>query len=154
MPRLIVFVACERVAYDASGHNATIINILEGIQVSAPSTDEQKPHQVTIDGGGSIPMRWVIFTLWKRMANEESKTFVQSCRLVLPSGKVSLDGAVEFTMATSVHKVVMNIIHFPVAEAGEYVLQLFLREKEEKDAAYITDYPIVVTHNPVKVATT
>lgn len=134
MPRLLLFAPCEKVAID-EGNNPILISVLMEWAVGAAGD---------IPENAIAPQRWVIFTLWYRLPEDEDREFVQTCELKAPSGRILLSGQISFRMTAIAHRNTMNIGGLPVTP-GEYELSIYLSEKDtEKERELLATYPLVV----------
>ena len=92
-------------------------------------------------------VRWVIFSLWQRTAEDETKEYEQVCRFIEPSGKVIIDSVLSFRFTKQNQRNTVQVRGMPIGEPGEYTLHLYLREagKPETQREYAV-YPITITH--------
>jgi len=139
MPKLLIFVPCERVIVSGSegGDNtASLIAILEGVEVL---------KKVPLDA--AVPKPWVIFSLWTRSNGDEDKNYEQICDMVAPSGKVAITSTLQFRFALRNHRINVHVNGLPIGEDGTYLLILYLQEvgKPETKTEYAT-FPISVSH--------
>jgi len=134
MPRLLIFVPCEKVIVgeDKSLH---LISVLESWKVSL---DEVPPENA------AFAMRWDIFTLWYRLPEDEDKEFVQTCDLIAPSGQIAFTSELSFRMTALTHRNTVNVFGMPISR-GDYEVVLYLSERgAEKDRARVSVYPLRV----------
>lgn len=157
MPKLLLFAGCERVSFDSSDKSPSLLGVLQGFTVTVGPLPLNEPlvavHEMKDDipPPAAIPIRWVAFSLWKRVPEDKGKKFVQVCELISPSGK-SVGGRHpgEFEMTAGFHRHTVNIHGFPINEQGDYVLRLSLIE-DDGEAKVIKEYPISVVHVPPDV---
>lgn len=122
MPKLVLLVPCERVLIDQQ-NRASLIALLEDFRLEI---GEEMPENA------SIPLRWSIFTLWRRVESDAGKRFEQECDLIGPNGKRLFRASVEFEMEKPLHRATLNLSALPVmAVEGEYTIHVFLREVRE-----------------------
>lgn len=149
MPSLLLFAPCERVAFDQKENAASLINIFQGFNVTLVEHPLTQPVQAPVDAyvvaEKALPIRWAIFTLWRKMDDDENRTFVQTCELVSPSGRQSFQAKLDFKMTHSFQRNIMNVMRFPVDEAGQYTIRLFLKVNQAEPELKAT-YPVFVTH--------
>ncbi len=153
MPRLLTFLPCERVAFDAKDSTTTLISIFQGFEISAEKsteitkgTEDTEPEKVT-----AIPLRWAIFSLWKGTDDEVGRSYEQVCELNTPSGKLSFSINMRFKMTKEFQRNTFNITNFPIVESGDYIAKTALREVGEDDKVMDqvlieASYPIRITH--------
>lgn len=138
MPRLLAFLPCERVIVSSDDNSASVMTILQGFKFSGvkiPTDDEPV----------SLPLRWSIFTLWRRTSADEGVTYEQRAELISPSGKVLVAQTAEFVMVKANHRHTGRIFGFPVTGVGEYSLRLSLRAlKEGEEYSVMAEYPLTI----------
>jgi hypothetical protein len=140
MPRLLIFVPCDRVIIDVKHKQASLIEVLEAIGVSLT---ENLPEDAL------APLKWSIFTLWRSDKKEEGKVFEQRIEIVSPSGKVTGDHVTPFELQEGKlnHKVRFDVNGFRIGEAGDWIVRLSLREVDSGNKwQHLADYPINVKH--------
>ena len=155
MPKLLLLAPCYRVAYDSKDQRATLIELFQGFEVSVGPISEIGPDSQVSEfypiGTSNtvptaIPMRWVIFTLWRREPGEENETFVQTCQLKYPNGEVGFTGDVEFTLTKGHHRSTVNVLNFPVHQSGDYIIEVLVRKKDGSLSVFAGSFPILVKH--------
>ncbi|MGH9660003.1 MAG: hypothetical protein ACRD96_15755 [Bryobacteraceae bacterium] len=92
------------------------------------------------------PLRWTIYTCWRRELGDDGKQFEQIVRMVAPSGKVVLSDIRPFELKTSKQRMIMYLDSFHVNEAGEYSLRVSLREARNENEEECASTIITVTH--------
>jgi len=151
MPALLLFAPCERVAFDQAEQSASLINVFQGFNVTlmerAPNETSEIPKGAVVVEGKALPMRWAIFALWRKTAEDDGKDYVQICDLISPSGKRPVHASLQFSITHSFQRNIMNVVRFPIDEQGNYLLKLYLAEKD-KEPTLVTTYPISVAHIP------
>ena len=148
MPRLLLFAPCHRVSYDANDQSASLISLFQGFTVSAAPIPGRFPSGEVANIEIGIPLRWAIFTLLRKAAEDDGKKFIQTCDLTKPSGKKIELGAVSFEVKQQFHRVTLNITNFPVDESGDYILRMQIRADGETENVISCEYPVSVTHSP------
>jgi len=104
-------------------------------EAESKKTEKKKP---------SLPLNWVVFTLWRLAEAEQGTIFEQSCQLITPSGRVSFDQPLEFGHdPKEFQRNTTQVSGFPMDEEGEYSLKLFIGEKG-KERQEIATYPVTV----------
>ncbi len=142
MPQLSMFVACERTITEASTGLFSMIAILEKLTLGIALTEELSEEM-------RLALRWSIVSQYRILPGEHERSFEQQLMLVHPSGNVtSLDTEVfSPNLGANFHRVIINAGGFPMT-AGDYVLQLFIREPSvSEEWQQLADYPIVLTHS-------
>lgn len=155
MPKLLLFVPCDRVSYDAATSAASLIGVFQGFTVAITKEPKHDGSTVSIqqippgEAIRGLPIKWAAFALWRRVSDDADKEFTQTCELVMPSGQKSVVmKPLDFRMTKGFQRNTMNVVNFPVHEAGEYNLRLFLKEKGASgDPVLVAEYPILVTHD-------
>ncbi|MBI3894971.1 MAG: hypothetical protein HY313_03480 [Acidobacteria bacterium] len=134
MPSLVLFVPCERVALDYVDSSASLIGIFQGFtatkipKIDGPADVPQGPGYLVKEP--TIPIRWCAFSLWRKLPDDENKGFEQVVQLLTPSGKESFNISLSFKMEHKFHRNTAYVNNFPVGEAGDYLLRLFLKGPE------------------------
>jgi len=137
MPRLLIFVPCEKVVVGQDG-SLHLISVLESWKVSLVEVPQSVPENA------AVAMRWDIFTLWHRLPGDEEKEFVQTCDLIAPSGQIAFTSELSFRMTALTHRNTVNVFGMPISP-GDYEVVLYLSEKgAEKDRSRISVYPLRV----------
>jgi len=150
MPSLLLFAPCERVAFDQKDNSASLINVFQGFHVlliehSPDNLPTSLPGAAVLVAGNALPIRWVVFSLWRRVDADEGKTFEQICELVSPSGQESFKAKLPFKMTKDFQRNVMNVSKFPIGENGEYSIKLYLSEGGG-EPQLMGSYPVSITH--------
>jgi hypothetical protein len=139
MPKLLIFVPCEKIIIDAGG-NASLIVLLQDIGLEVPAKTPVPREAVT-------PKEWAIFTAWKIATEDFGRTFKQVVQLLWPDGKEFKNGAIGFVPEDkkAVHQIQMNIVGFPVGQVGPITINMWLEDKEKK-IGEVYSYIMNVTH--------
>lgn len=140
MPRLLLFGICQKAIVDRSDETVSLIALIPGITVQ-------------LDSKGAIPdyiaMFWGGAAIWLRIPEDDGKTYEQRVTIVSPSGKEVGGTSYTFSLLNRTQQNIISGNQFPSAEAGEYDIQLWLREVgEENEWQRITSYPIEIQHQP------
>lgn len=144
MPRLLVFVPCEKAIVAEEDHAASLIGLLQ--QINLPLVAGS-----TVPADAFVPVRWYIFTQWYRQADDEDKTFEQRTVIEAPDGQQLVETLTPFTMHQEITRNIVNITGFPVGQAGKHNLRLFLREAGKATPwQEIDTYPLTVVHVPAQ----
>jgi hypothetical protein len=131
MPKPLVFAACEKVIISQDENNPTLIALLSEVGGSIELESEPK-------SGGTVaaPVRWNIFTLWGKDPDDGDKAFEQAIRFISPTGRNHFVEKGASDLAFDIppikgrsHRVTTKVMSLPASQNGEWVLQLFLREK-------------------------
>ena len=139
MPELLIFAPCEKVLIsgaEAGDNSSTLVSILDSLVVKEDIPDD-----------AVMPMKWDIFALWTRTDKDAGVTYEQICQVVLPSGKRSVESALEFAFTKRNQRNTVHIVGLPIGEAGEYALEIYLQKKgQPKTRKKYGSYPLVVEH--------
>jgi hypothetical protein len=106
-----------------------------------------------IAGGDKIPtalqaaVGWDVVTLWFRSPEDEGRTFEQDVMLFAPDGTMSSHTKLQFSMTLPFHRTVSHVFGFPVGQAGQYSLELKLKDMKD-EATFIQHhtYPLLLSH--------
>jgi hypothetical protein len=148
---------CEKIAYEAGTNSASLINVFQGFTITISKNPEQTPPPDALapvigiaetSTPQKMPIRWMIFSLWKKNPGDEGKTFHQSFELIRPSGKTVFNQTIPpFQMTKDYHRATLGVHNFPVDEEGDYRLKVFLKEGEDGEPIQKgEDYFISVTY--------
>ncbi len=143
MPKLLLFVPCEKLIVDENG-NPTLVSLLQniGLQIKGDSS---------VPEDAIAPREWDIVTLWEPAEGEENAKVVQRLDIEYPNGKLfSTSSRIEFVLEKRTHRNKIHINGFPVGIAGRYTLKLWLESLTPGvDGHPLVTYPISVTHERV-----
>ena len=138
MPRLLVFVPCEKIILDDRG-NASLVILLQGVGV-------QLGKEETIQKNAITPKEWAVFTLWEPIPEDRGKMFDQVIQLLWPDGNEFSRSKLPFRVQEGrTHQNSANIIGFPVGQAGKLTLNMWLEEDSHK-VGEVYSYPLSVSH--------
>lgn len=145
MPRLILFVPCEKPLVGADSM-LSLINVLQSITVVPTDADEAK--------GTGLPIgttTWHIVTVWQREPGDDAEgvRFQQRVTMTGPDGKVLLQTLGEFAMPKPYHRNLGRIEGFPVLPEGEYTLTASVRNANDSEWTEKGTYPIRINSNRV-----
>lgn len=157
MPQLLFMVPCEKVAVCEADNSVSLLSIVQGFDVYLPSQDAQvnttPPEPPPAPGSVvriQVPVNWAIFTLWRMQDGDEGKKFEEKCELFTPSGRMALTTTIEFQQVRPFHRVTAKVQGFPMDEAGQHTIKLFVREKGKAEFIEAATYPIWVTHSQAR----
>jgi hypothetical protein len=142
MPRLLIFAPWEKLIIGLGDSSASLIGILQAVQVNPkPGSRDQSPQNIT------LPMSWVIFTLWHREPGEDvSIGYEQRVALISPMNKVLLESVTAFVMEKESHRIGNTIFGLPVGESGTHMLKLSLRRSDSTAWKEVSSFPLTVTY--------
>jgi hypothetical protein len=147
VPKLLALLSCERVIIsspvEGGDNSATVVAILDGFTVTE-----------RIPANASAPYKWTVFSLCRREAGDEGKSLEKVLQLVTPSKKVAFHAVTPFSFRTRNQRNNIRVSGFPIGEAGEHEIQVWLREPgnpEEKIGYAVYEFP--VTHQFLPVVT-
>ncbi len=140
MPRLQVFVVCEKAIIGQDDGLPTLIGLIDGFGVQVPAGEQVTPNAL-------LPIRTSIFSLWKLEPGDEGKTFEERVRLRYPDGHYGPEQVRSFSFAAPKegNRHTINNQGFP-AQAGEYRVEIALREAGETEWCECGAYPLKITH--------
>lgn len=142
MPRLLVFVACERLLINELDQSTSLIGIIDTVTIEVPDSVEISPDTFA-------PQRWYIFTRWLKDISdaEDFKTYEQEVIIRSPQGDVSNTSITQFEMKDKLHQVYVVVNGLPIGQEGEYVIELSLRKADQdQEWKKVTTYPVTVKH--------
>lgn len=146
MPRLLVFVPCQKVMIDQDG-SASAISIIQDLQVGVPT------KLLPLSKEAGAPLNWNVLSLWDR-ADEERTSFAARVRLILPSGRIAVESISEHNFENFTkryQRVIGNVQGFPIGEPGELSLILGIRLDGEAGFSDIATYPIRLKYQEAEV---
>ena len=151
MPKLMAFVACEKVIIDQD-NNVSLITLLQELKSQIPEsvTKEIPPGVKTM-----AAIKWVAFSMWVKASDDENeKEYQQRVALVDPSGEsTGIEGAAPFKFGSdkTSMRASVNVLGFPIYATGRYTLRLWMHEKGQPESPEpIAEYPIVVKREQPK----
>lgn len=135
MPRLILFVPCEKPLIGAD-NSLSLINVLQSITL-IPASDEAKE-------AGTPVSPWHIVAMWMREAGDDSEgvRFQQRVTMTGADGRVLLQTLTEFAMPKLYHRNMGRIEGFPVLPEGEYTLAVSVKNVNDTEWIEKGTYPI------------
>ncbi len=140
MPHLIYFIPCAKAITDAEDRTISLVSVFDGLQVNIPASGTFSPDAV-------IPIVWSAVAFWSREPSDERKKFEQRMSIVMPDGNENINGIIPLDMATRVFRATIKLNAFPVSQAGEYRLRLFIRDVSEGDKwRAVSEYPVMIEH--------
>lgn len=147
MPKLLLFAACEKVILSSDEGTASLITVLESVNVSIPPDTPIPPATM-------VPMKWSVFTLWRGEPGDDNRTYKQWIQLFLPGANLDLGATFEkmqdLDFSKMNQRIVLNITGFPVTQAGDCIVRLSLREGEaENPWRKCADWPINIIRGAV-----
>jgi len=137
MPKLVFFIACEKVLISEEEKNASLISIFEGITVQKPN--EKLEH-------AQAALSWSLVAYWEKLPEDEGKKFEQYTRLISPNDEVGAESNITFSLISRHQRNKVTIIGFPVIPDGEYKAKLSIREEGKSDWIDVAEYSIMVNY--------
>jgi hypothetical protein len=140
MPKLALFLACEKVIIDQN-NNPSLITLLTDLTVNIrPGT--------TVEENAMFPMTWTVFSIWDQdNSADQGKTFEQRCVLTSPSGVDLITTPIwAFEFKTQRQRVINPINQMPVGPPGEYTVTTALREKGSTDWKEMGSLTLKIVH--------
>jgi hypothetical protein len=140
MPQLLVFAPCEKVIVSQEDNNPTLIAILTELGGTVELEKGANPGEAKI-----LPFRWSVFTMWRSEPEDSEKHFEQIVRLLSPSGAMALEHIAPFRLLKATHRLNLNLMVLPIAEAGIWNIELRFREVgAEMPSVATAVYPLKV----------
>lgn len=144
MPKLLLFVPCERIIVSREGP-ISLITLLEGVTINI-SLEQQEG----LPADAVVPISWQVATMWLRDANEEDQ-FEQRIQLFLPDGRMPTEAISAMQFGDKLRlRTIVEVHGFSVSPAGTCDLKLSLRMVgANQEWQEIATYPLDVTRtNP------
>jgi hypothetical protein len=139
MPKLLLFVPCQKVIVDEREHSASLISVMEQLTVNVTSP---------VPANAQIPFNWTIVTLWTKTPDDEEKTFEQRTEVILPDGSTFLSAVVSFNLSKQSHRNIVDIFGYPISQEGQHIIRLYIRESgKSKEWNFQAEYPVKLIHN-------
>jgi hypothetical protein len=134
MPNIVLFAPCENLIVSQE-QKISLISILETINIGLPANQVIPPN-------ASLPLNWFTLALWEKVPSDQDKEF----ECYTQAAHVRSNPA-KFKMATTLHKVVAQILGFPLA-LGPVRVKLCIREVGVGDFRTVSEYPLAVQRAP------
>jgi hypothetical protein len=147
MPKLLIFVPCQKVIVSAQDNTASLIAIIETFTIGIP-------EGAGIAEDAVIPMDWNIFAMWELEDGEEDKKFEQRIDFILRNGRNALENAtstLDFTPNSNRFRNVHMVKGFPIPPQGNSTLKVSVREVGQEDWQEVGDFSILI-HRPTVAA--
>jgi hypothetical protein len=136
MPRLLVFVACEKAIVD-NGNLVSLISLIQEVNLQIPP-DAVIPNDLK---AAAAPMHWSIVAIWERVPTDDGKVFEQRIAMFHSDGSLVFEApqsVVDFkpappsTAPAGQHRTIGLSPSIPVRE-GMYAIKTWLRERGETE---------------------
>ena len=138
MPRLLAFLACEKVVIEKQFETPSLISVMQKVMF-------QPSEGVEIPVNAIAPYKWAVFTMWVREQGDDGKTFRQKCELIMPDGTVgpvSID--LPFIVKDEINFNIANVLGFPVGQLGMITIKMWLESENGEVLTPHYDYPVKV----------
>jgi len=121
MPKLAVFVVCEKAILDKDGV-ASLISLFTkmiGEKISGPDT---------IPPDFAVPKEWCIFTAWSWQPEDEGKEYRQCFQVIRPDKSVFIENKdMPFTVRPGRrHQLTVNLNAFPIGQQGPHIVKVWV----------------------------
>ena len=123
MPRLLLFVACEKVIVDQRTNMISLMSLLQDVNVQIPPGTPFPPSNAI------IPMQWTIVSIFLAEPGDSGKQFEQRSALVNSNNVTLVHTPVAPFALTEQYRVTSQINGMPVGNAGRLNVKCYLREK-------------------------
>lgn len=145
MPRLLLFVACEKVIISTE-NTPTLVEIFETLTMGVVG--------VKLLENAAFPLKWHAYSMWHGEPADIDGSFEQRCTLKAPSGKLLFDVTMAFRMEKPSHRNSISFPVFPISEPGQHELSAFLRSEGHSDwGKPVAVWPLEVVHIPPPAGT-
>lgn len=139
MPKPLIFVPCEKIIINELDNTVSLITVIDTVTIAVQG-DAGIPEDTL------VPQKWHIYTLWHRTLGEEGKSYEQRITLLNPNGTEIINEIRPFTLIEVKHQIVINVGSIPVGVAGQYNINLSIRELGQDTFNEIISYPFVINH--------
>ena len=137
MPKLLVFVPCEKIILDDRA-NASLIVLMQNLDVQVGAQGIPK-NAVT-------PKEWAVFTVWEWLPDDHGKEFTQIIQVLWPDGSEFKRTAMKFQAGQKrYHQNRLMIIGFPAGQVGQIAVNMWLEEDSRK-IGDLYSYFLTVSH--------
>lgn len=138
MPRLLAFLACEKVIIEKEHETPSLISILQKVMF-------QPNEGIEVPVNAIAPFKWSVFTIWDREQGDVGKTFHQKCELTMPdgtAGPITVD--LPFTVKDEINFNVANVLGFPIGQLGTITITMWLESESGEAVTPRHIYPVRV----------
>ena len=137
MPKLLLFVPCQKVLIDQDNTISTVSIIQE----------------MWLEAGATVPpdfqaaVRWDVVTLWFRLPEDDGRTFEQVVMLLTSDGTMTSHTKLQFSMSTPFHRTLSYMYGFQVGQPGTHHLELKLKDMAN-ESSFIQEhtFPMLLNH--------
>jgi hypothetical protein len=126
MLRAYVCVACEKVISDKS-EVPSLISLFSKLTVNVP-------EGIEIPRDAATPKEWAVFTIWETEPGDEQQEYFQCTQLLYPDQSQFGDTS-RTKIPVELNKrgqVTIQIIGFPIGQAGEYTVRTWVERNGER----------------------
>jgi hypothetical protein len=143
MPRLLIFLACEKVIL-AQDNGVSLIGLLQGLTAEMPTADTA----AQMDEKSGVPLTWFVFTHWQREPDEANVEQEITYILTDPNGRESTLSRTRLKFEKRFHRHWTKVTGFPVKVPGDYTLNVLLRPSDDDSASarLVASYPLTLEH--------
>jgi hypothetical protein len=130
MPRLKLFVACEKTIFDINGP-VSLIGIFQ--TMNFPVTDAPLPEKAI------SPTQWAIFSLWETSPEERDHEFTQTIRVFAADGSLWLENTGQWKNSSITDKQVkisVNVGGLPIWSEGLVLISVWLNDEKNEVGSY------------------
>lgn len=140
MLKLLIYAPCEK-AIVSTDNTASVISIMESVSIAVPKD---------IPADALAPIRWNIFSLWKRDQLLEQPTEMEERTEVMRADGTTAAGASSKFTASNDHvfyRTVVQVPVFPIGLPGFVNVRCRLRQTNpETEWADVAEFPLLVIH--------
>ncbi len=120
----------------------SLIAVLHQLHVGIPKNAPPAGDAAVATG------KWSVLAVWQKEPHEnENMSFEQKVVLVDPSGRGRWESFTSFQIPKTQHRIIGNILGFPVEPQGTYTLRVSVRQQGDSDWREVLSYPIGMVHD-------
>jgi hypothetical protein len=125
MPKLYVFVTCEKVIVGQDG-KASLIDLFNEL-----TTFISEDRLTSVPANAVTPKEWAVFTSWEREPQDDGKKYIQEIQVLNPDGTPFGETlSVPFTMPLEKthHQIVSTFQGFPIGVQGMHSVRMLVKK--------------------------
>jgi hypothetical protein len=136
MPRLLLFVPCEKALIEARNNTLSLISVLSEVRFQRAANED-------IPLNAAVPLQWMVVSVWERNADDQTNDFQQLVQLHSPSNRLLLENRSSWRFGNQrFHRVLSQLLAFPIGETGNLTLSISLRSTSSNDWTKVESYPL------------
>src|SRR5437868_6596097 len=115
MPKLLLFLPCEKAIVNEQDNNLSVIEILDTVTVTVPG-DFEVPQEAV------APLQWAIVTVWQITPEVSEKQYEQRTCVIHPDGQEILEAIGPIAVLQGKQRTIVRLTNYPVGQEGEYAV--------------------------------